>query len=243
MVAATGARRLKKGFMSEKWKIPESPRIGRHAHTMPKKILGTGGKHRANSPTSVRMLRLARRRAEALDYRLRGDSFAVIAQKMRINISTAHDYVVRCLENVAPRETKEAVLQLELQRLDQLQSAVSAAAAKGDTDAIETTLKIMRTRARYLGLFADGKQPAAVNLNVGANAEAVGIQVCFRDDWKRPVDDLPSPVDTPPLLPSLPAARPPSGPPASAAKVIPIKPAAVSGASIWETRTKDGWLK
>jgi hypothetical protein len=146
------------------------------------------------------MLRLARRRAEALDYRLRGDSFAVIAQKMRINISTAHDYVVRCLENVAPRETREAALQLELQRLDQLQSAVSAAAAKGDTDAIETILRIMRMRGRYLGLFPDGKHPAALNLNIGANAETAGIDVRFRTDWQRPVDGpLPLPIEAQPV--------------------------------------------
>jgi hypothetical protein len=112
----------------------------------------------------------------ALDYRLRGDSFALIAQKMGINISTAHDYVVRCLENVAPRETKEAVLQLELQRLDQLQGAVSDAAHKGDTDAIKATLSIMRMRGRYLGLIVDGKNPG-VNVSIGTDDRGYEITV------------------------------------------------------------------
>lgn len=176
---------------------------------MPKKVLGTGGKHRANSPTSVRMLRLARRRAEALEHRLRGDSFATIAAKMRINISTAHDYIVRSLESVAPtREARQAALELELQRLDQLQAAVSAAAAKGDVDAIKSTLSIMRLRGRYLGLLPDGRQ-GGVNVNIGGEpspAERFGITVRFvKGRWVDRADGTSvwhdGPLTEPPALP------------------------------------------
>src|SRR5262249_16227717 len=114
--------------------------LGRHTR-MPKKVLGTNGTHRANSPTSVRMLRLGRRGREALEGRLRGDSFAAIAQKMGVSEATAHNDIVHSLQSVgATRENKEAVLELELGRLDKLQGAVADAALKGDTAAIETTL-------------------------------------------------------------------------------------------------------
>ena len=97
---------------------------------MPKKVLGSGGKHRANSPTS----RLARRCAEALDHRR--------PLRRRCGSTSARRTITfRSLESVAPtREVRQAALELELQRLDQLQAAVSAAAAKGDTDAIKATL-------------------------------------------------------------------------------------------------------
>src|SRR5262249_27074384 len=60
-------------------------------------------------------------------------------------------------------------LNLSSRDLDQMQAAVSDAATKGDTNAIETQLKIMRMRGRYLGLFADSKG-GGVHVNVATGS-------------------------------------------------------------------------
>src|SRR5262249_16447256 len=119
--------------------------------------LGTGAKkgvikRPGSSYTSPQAIKLAQRRAECLDYRLQGRSYRAIAETMRISSSLAHEYVCRALKEFVPAEDAKQVLQQELQRLDEMQSAVSDAATKGDTIAIETTLKIMRMRGRYLNL-------------------------------------------------------------------------------------------
>src|SRR5262249_25413487 len=78
----------------------------------------------------------------------------------------------------------------ELQRLDEMQSAVSDAATKGDNAAIETTLKIMRMRGRYLNLFADGKG-GGVHVATGPREP---MQVVFvKSPYKN--EPLPGPLD------------------------------------------------
>jgi hypothetical protein len=72
------------------------------------------------------------------------------------------------------------VLEVELRRLDQLQAAVSDAAAKGDPDAIRSSLQIMKLRGRYLGLFSDGKGGGQhVHLDVGTSGSREPLQIVF----------------------------------------------------------------
>jgi hypothetical protein len=148
---------------------------------MSKKSLGTNGKHRANSPTAIRMLRLQKRRKEALEYRLQGRSFRAIAQTMRINVATAHDYVVRCLHDVVPAELPKQVLAQELLRLDEYQASLHQRAVKGEVAAIEACLKIQNQRAKLCGLYPQSGAPLTVNNNnmIGTDARTVGIQVSF----------------------------------------------------------------
>jgi hypothetical protein len=183
---------------------------------MSKQKLGSGNKRAvkqtpATSYTSARAIRLAKRRAEALDYRLKGRSYRVIGEEMKIHPSTAQDYVIRAMRDFVPREKAEQVLEMELQRLDQMQSAVYKHVAAGDIAAIEICLKISNQRARLLGLYPD--KPSPVTLSFGGNvpnAEDVGIRVEFVrpsrkwDDDPRPIDIMPEPA------PQLP--RPSSGP-------------------------------
>jgi DNA-binding NarL/FixJ family response regulator len=103
---------------------------------MPKQKLGTGNKRAVlqrpgTSYTSPRALRLQQRRAKALDYRLQGRSYKAIGEAMKIHPSTAQDYVIHCMRDFVPRDKAEAVLQLELERLDQMQASVYKNAASG----------------------------------------------------------------------------------------------------------------
>ena len=148
-----------------------------------KNKLGTGNKKGAlqrpgTSYTSPRAIELQKRRAECLSRRLQGASYRDIATAMHISPSLAHEYVCRALKDFVPAEDAKQVLAQELQKLDTMEAAVAPAAAKGDTTAIETNLKIMRMRGRYLNLFADGKG-GGVQVNV-ATGPAKGLEVVFR---------------------------------------------------------------
>jgi len=182
--------------------------------------LGTGAKKgvikRPNtSYTSPRAIELQKRRAECLDRRLRGASYRDIATAMHISPALAHEDVCRALKEFVPAEDAKQVLAQELQKLDTMEAAVAPAAAKGDTTAIETNLKIMRMRGRYLNLFADGKG-GGVQVNV-ATGPAKGLEVVFRrspflnepipgpydlagDEYKL----LPPPAETIPIAPPEP---------------------------------------
>ena len=96
------------------------------------------------------------RQAKALELRLAGYSYRRIAQELGVNVSTAHRYVRKALQEVAERtqESAEQVLQIELQRLDELLRAVWERATSGDKSAIHTALRIMATRHKLLGLEA-----------------------------------------------------------------------------------------
>src|SRR5262249_406130 len=129
---------------------------------------------------------------------------------MHISPALAHEDVCRALKEFVPAEDAKQVLAQELQRLDEMQSAVSDAATKGDNAAIETTLKIMRMRGRYLNLFGDGKG-GGVRVTVATGPRAPMRVVFEKSPYKN--DPLPGPPD---LGPSESRAFPP--PP------IPIAP-------------------
>ena len=163
---------------------------------MPKQKLGTGNKRAvlqrpATSYTSPNAIKLQQRRATALDYRLQGHAYHRIAKALGCHPSTAQSYVIRAMKDMLPVEKREAVLQMELQRLDMMQAAVYRNAEDGDIPSQEAVLRIMALRARYLGLFPDKGGGVHVNIGTGPNAETEGIQVEFvrAVRWGRAEDD------------------------------------------------------
>jgi hypothetical protein len=163
---------------------------------MPKQKLGTGNKRAVlqrpgTSYTSPNAIKLQQRRAAALDYRLQGHAYHRIAKVLSCHPSTAHDYVVKALRDIVPREKAEAVLQLELARLDAMQGAIFANAAGGDIPSIDACLRITHQRARLLGLYPNDKHNS-LHVSVGdpdrPNAEDTGIQVTFVRPSRRPED-------------------------------------------------------
>src|SRR6516162_10337808 len=171
---------------------------------MPKQKLGTGNKRAVlqrpgTSYTSPNAIKLQQRRAAALDYRLQGRAYHWIAKALDCHPSTAHDYVVKALRDMIPRETAEAVLQLEMARLDAMQGAIFANAANGDIPSIDACLRIIHQRARLLGLYPSDKHHSPLHVSVGAdapNAEDTGIEVRFvTSRWSREdTDKLAGPV-------------------------------------------------
>lgn len=97
----------------------------------------------------------AQRRAQAIALRLAGMDYQTIAERLGYaDRGAASKDVYRALEaNLEAEAAAAATLrELEVQRLDRMQAAAWAKAAKGDLKAIETVLKIIDRRARLLGL-------------------------------------------------------------------------------------------
>jgi DNA-binding CsgD family transcriptional regulator len=177
---------------------------------MPKQKLGTGNKRAVlqrpgTSYTAPEAIKLRQRRSAALDYRLQGHSYHRIAKAMNCHPSTVHDYVVRAMKDIIPREKAEAVLEMELERLNAMQAAIYSSAVAGDVSKIDCCLRIIHQRARLLGLYPD-KPRSGVTMSFGGgadipNAEDTGINVVFvrptkwlRDDSERTVNGKSGPV-------------------------------------------------
>ena len=147
------------------------------------------------SYTSPNAIKLQQRRATALDYRLQGHAYHRIAKALGCHPSTAHDYVVKALRDIIPREKAEAVLHLEMARLDAMQSAIFTNAASGDIPSIDACLRIIHQRARLLGLYPNDKHNSLhVSVSDRPTAEDTGIQVTFVRPSRKP-EDADSAVD------------------------------------------------
>lgn len=88
----------------------------------------------------------------AQQLRLAGATWDEIANALGYQSGpTAHTTVKRHTANLAKQSAQE-LMELDLERLDMMQLVVWRQARQGDLKAIETVLKIMGTRAKYLGL-------------------------------------------------------------------------------------------
>lgn len=139
---------------------------------------------RGGSGRFERSVIAAEQDAEACRLRYEGFSYREIADTMDCAISTAHDRVERALATI-PRESAEALLQRELDLLDEMQQeALSqlrgtyALVSYGKViegeldsaprrDAIHTLLKIQERRAKYTGLDAPTKSQHEVTVHDG----------------------------------------------------------------------------
>ena len=111
------------------------------------------------------MIETAERRAFVLKLRKGGATYARIAQAAidkfglehlpeKWDCRFAYKDVARELEKISRLRNglSEDVLQLELERLDEMQLALWPRVMQGDIQAIQTTLRIMERRARLQGL-------------------------------------------------------------------------------------------
>ena len=111
------------------------------------------------APLAESPLDLVSRDLAILNMRLHGLTFPEIARKLpeagfrRISVSRVFAIVAKALRSCRDQPARE-LRQLELLRLDQLQSAHYEAAMGGDAAAATRVLSIMDRRARLLGLDA-----------------------------------------------------------------------------------------
>jgi len=104
----------------------------------------------------------AKQQREALELRLTGMSHPAIAAKMKLSGKTQSWKLVNSAIEEIKREPAEAVLRLELERLDVMLLGLWTKAKAGDGQAVDRALRIMDRRAAYLGLDAPKAQQIEV---------------------------------------------------------------------------------
>lgn len=97
------------------------------------------------------------RHALALEMRKFGYSYEQIAEHFETSSAGARSLVKSAMAN-AIQEPGQEVIDLEIQRLDQLYRLSFNAAVGGDLDAVGKCLSIMQRRAKLLGLDAPDKK-------------------------------------------------------------------------------------
>src|SRR6516164_7083460 len=134
-----------------------------------------GGFSTKNSHTSPKRIALRRRQSEALRLREQGYNYEQIAKYMKANPSTVYRWVMAAMDRITA-EPARRVLDLELRRLDALQSAIYPDASDGDLAAQAMYLRIADQRAKLLGLYP--KEPQ-VNFNLPAGDQPEMLQINF----------------------------------------------------------------
>jgi hypothetical protein len=188
-----------------------------------------GGFSTKNSHTSLKRIALRRRQSEALRFREQGYNYEQIAKHMKTNP------VVAAMDRITAEPAKR-VLELELRRLDQLQTAIYADALQGDLSSQQMYLRIADQRARLLGLYP--KEPQlAMSLNAANNEQLEAMRIEFV------LPEPPEPVD---VTPPQPTAYPPDAQPDLSRPAIEPQPPRVriaTGAVFEEPRGKADWMK
>ena len=96
--------------------------------------------------------------AKALELRMEGKTFEVIAEELGYaGKQGAYDAVKRSLDAIT-REPAQELIKLDLERLDVLWQIQYLNAQGGDVQAMAACMKIMERRARLLGLDAPEKK-------------------------------------------------------------------------------------
>lgn len=109
--------------------------------------------------------------------RLAGATWSEIAEALGYSTGgSAHTSVKQALSSVATRQTRQEMLDLELERLDMLMLVHWRAARSGDQKATDTVLKIMTLRQKLVGLgestgYEDEKSDSATIL-IGGDEDA-----------------------------------------------------------------------
>ena len=113
---------------------------------------------------------------EAIKLRMAGATITQIARQLGYaNESGAYKAIMRELEQTAQDmgESTEAVRQLELKRLDQMQFPIWNQVLSGDQGAIGTALRIQERRASLMGLDAPKQIEARVRIDVMSWNQAI----------------------------------------------------------------------
>ena len=103
-----------------------------------------------NSNTSPKEILVQQKRQEALEYRLQSYTYREIAVFMKISEATAFRLVDSAMKAIT-RDTAQTVLEMELSKLDLMESSIAQGAFSGDISAQTQVLRIMERRARLLG--------------------------------------------------------------------------------------------
>lgn len=89
----------------------------------------------------------------AQQLRLAGATWEEIAKALGYQSGqSAHRTVQQYMSKAVAKQNAEEIMALELERLDMLQIVIWRQARQGDLKAIDMVLRIMNTRAKYLGL-------------------------------------------------------------------------------------------
>ncbi|MBK5937161.1 helix-turn-helix domain-containing protein [Halorhodospira halophila] len=111
------------------------------------------------SKTAAARINSAHRKAQALELRQSGMTYAAIGGELGISNAQAYRLVSAALREIREqaREEAEQLRDLEAARLDQLQHALWDKALGGDLRAIDRLLRISERRAKLLGLDAPAR--------------------------------------------------------------------------------------
>ena len=99
------------------------------------------------------------RRHEALKLRMAGYTYELISQQLGVSVKTAHQDIRRVLRNRAKETSKDAdaLLELELARIDELLLTYWPKAKIGDAESARIVLSALKRRVDLLGLEAPKK--------------------------------------------------------------------------------------
>ncbi len=116
------------------------------------KSVTTVPKTNIGQSSNVRAIATRERQKSALELRRGGATYAEIALTLQISENYAHKIVKKALAAIT-QDIAQEVVKLELDRLDHMfEKPYKSAIAFGDKDDINSCLKIMERRAKYLGL-------------------------------------------------------------------------------------------
>ena len=118
---------------------------------------------------SKQSIALRQKGPQAIRLRMSGATIAQIASQLGYaSEAGAYKAIMRELEQTAQDmgESTEAVRQLELKRLDQMQFPIWNQVIAGDQGAISTSLRIQERRAALLGLDAPKQIEARIRIDV-----------------------------------------------------------------------------
>src|SRR3990167_3847811 len=112
---------------------------------------------RKGSQTSVTRITARLKAVQALEYRLEGKDYDFIAEHCGYEWPSSAYNAIQSLLSRVEYEHADVLREVEATRLDRMLAGVWAAAQTGDTDAIDTVLKIMKRRSQLLGLDMPAK--------------------------------------------------------------------------------------
>lgn len=129
----------------------------------------------------------------AQQLRLAGASWDEVAEALGyVSGSTANASVKKGMDREVVRQTAMELIELELQRLDMLQLVVWRRARQGDLKAIDSVLRIMAQRAKYMGLdqrqYEDEKVDASTIVIGGDSDNYVAAIKHAQELHRRPIE-------------------------------------------------------
>lgn len=138
--------------------------------------------------TSPRTIAAKRRAEKAVELRAEGMSFPDIARELGYaSRQGAHEAVNKALKEMF-REPLEAMIQLDLERLDRMWTVHFLNAQSGDVAALSACMRIMERRARLLGLDAPAKASTDVKLEGTIQTESSVVHIFLPENGRNKHD-------------------------------------------------------